>query len=141
MENWIKIHEEPIGNSLEGVDVENYRIWLNEILDDEAVPYKNSIRYDSGFALSFGDGTFVLEVYIYEKDELYVKELIGKYNSDDAIPPELLAEELDVDEEKEKEEIYEELLKKYGSDEEIPLYELEENGLIMDAYEDEYEEE
>ena len=141
MEKWIKIYEEPIGNSLDGIDVENYKIWLNDILEDEAIPYKNSIRYDSGFALSFGDGAFIIEVYIYEKDAIFAKELIEKYNSTTAIPEEILPEELNVDEEKEKEEIYQELLKKYGSDEDIPLYELEENGLIMDVDEDEYEEE
>ena len=78
MENWIKIYEEPIGNSLEGIDVENYKIWLNDILEDEAIPYKNSIRYDSGIALSFADGAFVIEVHIYEKDAIIVKELIEK---------------------------------------------------------------
>lgn len=94
MEKWIKIYEEPIGSSLEGIDVENYKIWLNDILDDEAIPYKNSIRYDSGFALSFSDGVFILEVHIYEKDELHVKELIDKYNSTNAVAEELIAEEL-----------------------------------------------
>lgn len=137
MENWIKIYEESIGNSLEGIEAENYKIWLNEILDDEAITYKNSIRYDSGFALSFGDVTFVLEIYIYEKDAIFVKELIEKYNSTTAIPEEILPEELNVDEEKEREEIYEELLKEYGSDENIPFEVLKLYGLAEEVDEDE----
>lgn len=93
METWIKIYEEPIGNSLEEIDVENYKIWLNEMLDDEAIPYKNSIKYDSGFVLNFSDGMFILEVYVHEQQKDDVEKIIEEYNSANSISEELIDEE------------------------------------------------
>ena len=80
MENWIKIYEESIGNSLEGIEAENYKIWLNEILDDEAIPYKNEIKYIAASELRFSDSCMMLEVYVQENFEKRALELIHEYN-------------------------------------------------------------
>ncbi|MBR4110839.1 MAG: hypothetical protein IKK43_04040 [Clostridia bacterium] len=79
MEKWIKVYDEQIESVLEEIDIENYKIWINDILDDEAIPYKNEIRYVAASELRFNDGSMILEVYVQENFEERVIELIREY--------------------------------------------------------------
>ncbi len=79
MDEWIKVHEEVINEG-----EENKKIWLNDILEDEAIPYKNEIKTDNRRLIILGGPVTyatVLEVYVYKSDYNYVMELIAEYNS------------------------------------------------------------
>ena len=78
MDEWVKVHEEVVNES-----EENPKSWLNEILDDEAIPYKNEIVKDNSKLIILGGlttSTTILEVYVYKSDYDYVMELIKEYN-------------------------------------------------------------
>lgn len=81
MSEWIKIYEEPIlSETCE--DFSKYRIWLNEILEDEAITYKVEIKkVSTGVSFITFEYDWVIEFYVYPIDTEHVKELINEYNN------------------------------------------------------------
>lgn len=81
MDNMIKVYEEVINQNEEVTN--DYKIWLNEMLDDEAIPYENKVvvREEHGELPLVFDTDVVLEVYVYENDVNRVKELIDEYSN------------------------------------------------------------
>lgn len=82
MENMIKVYEEVINQSDEVT--REYKIWLNEMLDDEVISYENKIviREKELPLVHVGELSsdcikeYILEIYINERDEKRVKKLI-----------------------------------------------------------------
>ena len=95
MEEIKKVYEEPILEVTED-NLSNYRIWLNELLEDEAIPYKTQIkRIDTGlFGIMF-DYDMVIEFYVSERDVQMVSELIEEYKNSSSMEE---CEELNVSE-------------------------------------------
>lgn len=76
MDEMVKVYEEEINES-----DENPKIWLNEMLEDEAIPYKNEIKKDNSKIIILGGATTVLEVYVYKTDYNRAMEIIEEYNN------------------------------------------------------------
>ena len=96
MEDYKKVYEEPILPET-AEDLSKYRIWLNDILEDESIPYKTEIRKvnNSVVGIMF-DYDMILEFYVYENDYNHVIELIDEYNQSNILEN---CEELNVSEE------------------------------------------
>lgn len=80
MENMIKVYEEVIYQYFENPD--ECKILLNEMLDDEAIPYKNNIIMREQFCNRFFgafDEVYVLEIYVYDSDLNRAREIIEEY--------------------------------------------------------------
>ena len=79
MESMVKVYEEVINCSDEVTS--EYKIWLNEMLEDEAIPYENKVivREEHGELPLVFDTDAVLEIYVYENDVNRVKEIIEEY--------------------------------------------------------------
>ena len=79
MEDWIKVHEEMIIQHKE--DITEQRIWLNDILDDQAIPYKNEFEYRDlrENPLEYTRHAYVISIYVHKNNEMYAKELIQEY--------------------------------------------------------------
>lgn len=80
MEEWVKVHEEMIVQQKE--DINEQKIWLNDILDDHGVPYKNEFEYRDlrENYLEYFRHAYVVSVYVHKINETYAKELIQEYN-------------------------------------------------------------
>ena len=74
MDEYKKVYEEPIlAETLE--NLEEYRIWLNDLLEDESIPYKTEIQRvhnNSVVGIMFVFDV-ILEFYVYERDIENVK--------------------------------------------------------------------
>lgn len=89
MEEWVKVYEEEIVivqnnelmNEKKQKDSKKYKNWLNEMLEDEGIIYKNEIKYKFTVmdTLTKG-GNYILEIYVNKNNEETVKELIKLYN-------------------------------------------------------------
>ena len=81
MNNMVKVYEEIINEFYE--NPAECRIWLNEMLDDEAIPYRNEIKVkgDSNDSPINFDTNVVLEIYVYESDVNRALNLIEQYNN------------------------------------------------------------
>ena len=96
MENYVKVYEEPILQETVA-DWSEYRIWLNELLEDESIPYRvETKRTNSSVVGIMFDYDLILEFYVYENDVEYVKELIESYKQSNVLED---CEELNVSEE------------------------------------------
>ena len=80
MEKEIKIYEEDIFVESSN-NLTEYRIWLNDLLDDEAIPYRTRIvEKNSGIPGIIFDSDYIIEFYVYENYYEKVMELINEYN-------------------------------------------------------------
>ena len=95
MDEYKKVYEEPIlAETLE--KLEEYRIWLNDLLEDESIPYKTEIRRENNSVIGIMfDYDLILEFYVYESDVDYVKELVEAYKKSNVLEA---CEELNVSE-------------------------------------------
>ncbi len=78
MDNMVKVYEEVINKFYENPD--DCEIWLNQMLDDEVIPYKNKIVQTNGLSVIFGSD-FLLEVYVNESDVNRVRGIIEDYKN------------------------------------------------------------
>ena len=85
MEEWIKVYEEMIIQQKE--DITEQRIWLNDILEDQAIPYKNEFEYKDlrENLLENTRHAYVISVYVHKNNEIYAKELIREYEQAEKI--------------------------------------------------------
>ena len=77
MDELVKVYEEG--------SMEIRKVWLNEILEEKAIPYKNDVKRRNAFQI-VGELQplqleYTIEVYVHESDVSYVKEIIKEYEN------------------------------------------------------------
>ena len=77
MDELVKVYEEE--------SMEIRKVWLNEILEEKAIPYKNDVKRRNASQivgeLQPFQLEYTIEVYVHEGDVPYVKELIKEYEN------------------------------------------------------------
>ena len=88
----VKVYEEMLVSVDENFNKDEYKFWLNEILDDEKIPYENKIvlKDSTDNPLDFNNDRFYVEVYVYKSYEKEVLELIEIYLNADFASEEIL---------------------------------------------------
>lgn len=85
MDEMMLIYEEEIISQDENLNEDEYRIVLNDLLDDEVIPFKNKIvkTCDSFYNFGFITYKLCLRVYVYKSDERRALELVEEYLKSD----------------------------------------------------------